>query len=69
MTQARSTQISLQDTTYYHCISRCVRRAFLCGNDKYSGKSFEHRKVTVWGNASNLGLYSKVRDILSCQDF
>jgi hypothetical protein len=25
--------------------------------------------VSVWGNASNLGLYSKVRDILSCQDF
>lgn len=44
MTQARSTQISLQDTAYYHCISWCVRRAFLCDEEHYSGQSFEHRK-------------------------
>ncbi len=47
MTQARSSLISLQDTTYYHCISRCVRRAYLCGQDDYNNRDFEHRRVWV----------------------
>ena len=44
MTRPRSQIVSLADTPYYHCVSRCVRRAFLCGDDRYSGQNFDHRK-------------------------
>jgi len=47
MTQSRQSQVSLSDTPYYHCISRCVRRAYLCGEDKYTEKSFEHKRQWV----------------------
>lgn len=44
MTRARYQQVSVEDTPYYHCISRCVRRAYLCGDDAVTGKNFDHRK-------------------------
>ncbi|NCF36997.1 MAG: transposase [Gammaproteobacteria bacterium] len=47
MTRPRKALISLADTPYYHITSRCVRRAFLCGVDHYSGKNYEHRRQWV----------------------
>lgn len=47
MTYARSQMIDARNPGTYHCISRCVRRAFLCGHDKLSGRDFNHRKVWV----------------------
>ena len=54
MTTARKQLISLADTPYYHCISRCVRRAYLCGEDKASGQSYEHRRAWVEKKLSSL---------------
>jgi REP element-mobilizing transposase RayT len=47
MTRARRELVSIEATPYYHVISRCVRRAYLCGTDHFSGKNYEHRKAWV----------------------
>ena len=41
MTMPRRQLVDVAVTRYYHCISRCVRRAFLCG------EGFEHRKAWI----------------------
>lgn len=41
MTVARSQLVDVDVTRYYHCISRCVRHAFLCG------QGYEHRKQWI----------------------
>ena len=44
MTRARYSQIDLTATSFYHVINRCVRRSYLCGDDRVSGKNFDHRR-------------------------
>jgi REP element-mobilizing transposase RayT len=44
MTKPRSTLVSLSDTPWYHVVNRCVRRAFLCGDDAHTGKNHDHRR-------------------------
>lgn len=44
MTFPRSQVIRKGEDGNYHCWSRCVRRALLCGEDPVTGKNFDHRR-------------------------
>ncbi len=47
MTMARKRLVREGQRGVYHCMVRCVRRAFLCGADPYSGRNYDHRKEWV----------------------
>lgn len=47
MPQPRYRLVDTKTTPYYHCISRCVRRAYLCGYDRATRKNFDHRKQWI----------------------
>ena len=57
MTIARREIVAPGAPGVYHCMSRCVRRAFLCGRDKYSGQSYEHRRTWVRDRLRHLARY------------
>jgi len=54
MTVARKHLIDLQSTPYFHVMNHCVRRAFLCGKDHYSGQCYEHRRQWILDEVKTL---------------
>ncbi|MBS7351373.1 MAG: transposase [Comamonas sp.] len=57
MTRPRSELVCPSATPWYHCVCRCVRRSFLCGQDALTGKDFSHRKAWI---LARLALLSEV---------
>ena len=53
-------QIVVEDTVaVYHCIARCVWRAFLFDIDPYTGRDYSHRKEWILDRMCELaGLFA-----------
>ena len=51
---ARSQTVLPGEPSFYHCIGRCVRRAWLCGVDPLTGLDFNHRRGWIEGKALEL---------------
>ena len=55
MTQARAHTVSADQHGMYHCVTRCVRRAWLCGVDPLTGQDHDARKPMIVYRIRQLG--------------
>ena len=54
MTKPRKLIVSLDQTAWYHCYCRAVRRGWLFGEDALTGKNYSHRKEWVTDKLAEL---------------
>ncbi|MCF7837273.1 MAG: transposase [Candidatus Marinimicrobia bacterium] len=54
MTIARRKLVYESEVGVYHVVVRCVRRAYLCGADAYSGANYDHRKEWIRSRLAHL---------------
>ncbi len=45
MATQRAELVDPDRPAFYHLVSRCVRRSWLCGIDRAGGRNFDHRKA------------------------
>jgi len=49
---ARAELLHPLEVAVVHCINRCVRRCFLCGDDRLTGRNYDHRNgnlgTSIW---------------------
>jgi putative transposase len=53
----RSELIDPDNAGYYHLVSRCVRRAFLCGKDPDTNKEYDYRRQWIEDRIIELAQY------------
>ena len=63
MTMARVHLVDVSVTRWYHCITRCVRRAFLLGEEPFNRKEWIERRLEELAEifAVSVGGYLRAR--------
>jgi putative transposase len=57
MTTPRKVLIDPEVPLFYHLVSRCVRRSYLCGYDRVTRRNYKHRKRWLIDRLMLLGRY------------
>jgi len=63
MPMPRKDQIRKQKNTYYHCVTRSVRKMFLCGYDEHTGCDYEYRRQWI---VDRINLLSQIFSVDVC---
>ena len=60
MATPRSQLVDPEAPLHYHVVSRCVRRSWLCGRDRTTGRNYNHRKTWLQNRLFHLAKFFAV---------